>query len=120
MTEFSESYLGKTQILPSNFRLCGNTVGNTRQFISATNELHLMFRSEFSVPLNVFTGQPNVPFQLVGFRAQVSTGKGSFTLSENVFLFVSLLNVNIELDSLSIHLEAMSLLLSFSHQYKES
>ena len=57
------------------FRLCGSNVGNTRRFIAAGNQLHLMFRSEFTVPLSPFTGLPNVQYQLVGFRAQVSTGE---------------------------------------------
>ena len=59
----------KQQNFPcSTFRLCGSNVGNTRRFIAAGNQLHMMFRSEFTVPLNLFTGQPNVQYQLVGVQ----------------------------------------------------
>ena len=43
--------------------------------------MYAMFRSDFTVPRNIYTGQANVNYQLVGFKAQVSAGTLGNSLS---------------------------------------
>ena len=70
-----------TKSFPLLSRFCGSSFGNVQQLTSDTNVMYAMFRSDFTVPRNIYTGQAKVNYQLVGFKAQVSAGTSGNSLS---------------------------------------